>query len=584
MHIGSVALSGITLALSIGRFNAFQPSLVSAATPVRTITKRSSLAFISKSQKKKPSSVELKMSTVSPSDEKTALKFEDISSSYKELVEKAKFIKQLDRASAVLDYDRMVSMPSSEAAAASRGAQLAALAAVIHEKATDKSIPELIAKAEKDLEDQKESEFKDEKRFLELTKISFQKNERIPAELQARKASLSSSAYSTWVKAREASDFSIFAPVLKDCFETAKEVANCHRGEDSETALYTQMLDEFEMGMEAERIDAIFSEIQDALVPLISKVLESSTPPSTLPLKGTFDIEKQKAVNKEIVTTMGFDIEHGRIDESVHPFTSAFGPSDVRITSRFSSDEWYQGLAATLHEGGHAMYEQNMGDSGLDIDSFLTMGAHESQSLFWERHVGMSPQFCSWAQPKLANALSDDGSFHSADEIYGAINAVAPSEIRVEADELTYPLHVILRYNIERDVVEGKLDVEEIPNRWNDMMKAMLNVEITDDSKGCLQDVHWAMLAIGYFPTYLIGSATAAQLAHYCVKDLPSFRQDIEIGDFSHIKAWVVDKVHRHGRRYESLDAMLEDQVGEKLNPKYFISYLKEKYSALYNV
>lgn len=525
------------------------------------------------------------MSTASRSEATTAPKLEDVSSSYKELTKKLKVITQLRRASAVLDYDRMVLMPSSDVAAAARGAQQSALAAVIHEKATCKSIPELIAKAEADIAKNEALELREELRILELTKKSFEKNERIPAELEEKRAALTSSAYTAWVKSRSASDFSSFAPVLKDCFETAKEMATCHRGEDTSIPLYTQMLDEFEMGMSASRIDDIFSEIENALIPLIAKVLQSETPPSKDALSGTFDIEKQKAVNKDIITTMGFDIEHGRIDESVHPFTMSFGSSDVRITSRFSTEEWYQGLAATIHEGGHAMYEQNVGDSCLDIDSYLSMGAHESQSLFWERHIGMSREFCKWASSKLADALTEDGGeFYSPDEIYGAINSVSPSEIRVEADELTYPLHVILRYNIERDVVEGKLEVEDIPTRWNEMMKSMLNVDITDDAKGCLQDVHWPSLAIAYFPTYLIGSATAAQLAFYCEKDVPSFRNDIEHGDFSKIKSWLTEKVHKHGRRYESLDAMLEDQLGEKLNPKYFIEYLTSKYSDLYGV
>jgi len=321
---------------------------------------------------------------------------------------------------------------------------------------------------------------------------------------------------------------------------------------------------------------------------LIAKVLKSETKPSKDALRGSFDIERQKNVNKEIISAMGFDIEKGRIDESVHPFSISLSPNDVRITSRYSSDEWYQGLAATIHEAGHAMYEQNLNDSGLEIDSALSMGAHESQSLFWERHIGMSLEFCKWTSAKLATALSgesEESKFqYSAEEIYGAINAVSPSEIRVEADELTYPLHVILRYNIEKDVVEGNLDVSDIPQRWNEAMKTMLNVDITDDAKGSLQDMHWASLAIGYFPTYLIGSATAAQLAYYCEKDLPTFRNDIESGEFDKIKDWLVKKVHIHGKRYPSLDAMLEDQLGEKLNPKYFLDYLTKKYTDLYKV
>lgn len=444
-------------------------------------------------------SSKLQMSTTA--DAKT---LQEKSPAYKELCEKLESITQLKRVSAVLDYDRMVLMPTSEDAAAARGAQQAVLASIIHEKSTDAKIGSLIQSALNDIEASSEEEHKEELRILALTKKSFEKNIKIPAELEAKRAKLQSAAYTAWVKARTASDFSLFESTLKECFDTAKEVAECTRANES-VPLYTQMLDEFECGMEASRIDDIFSEIETALVPLIKKVLSSSSPPSTDVLNGEFPIDVQKKINEEIVTQMGFDLEHGRVDESVHPFTMSFGPSDVRITSRYSTSEWYQGLAASIHEAGHAMYEQNVKDSGLEIDSYLSMGTHESQSLFWERHIGMSKEFCKVIADKM-NASMPNAQHMTCENIYGAINSVSKSEIRVEADELTYPLHVILRYNIERDVVEGKLDVKDIPTKWNELMKTMLDVEIEDDAKGCLQDVHWSGLAIGYFPTYLLGA------------------------------------------------------------------------------
>ena len=198
-------------------------------------------------------------------------------------------------------------------------------------------------------------------------------------------------------------------------------------------------------------------------------------------------------------------------------------------------------------------------------------------------NVGLSEEFCKWITPSLKEAFGDDYKY-TAKEVYGAMNSVEASPIRVEADELTYPLHVILRYNIERDVIEGKMGVEDIPKRWNEEMKKMLNVDIDNDALGCLQDVHWSGLAIGYFPTYLIGSATAAQLAYYCKKENPNMYKEIEEGKFDNIKAWLNEKVHKHGKRYESLDSLLLDQVGEPLNPQYFIDYLSEKYTALYNL
>ena len=397
---------------------------------------------------------------------------------------------------------------------------------------------------------------------------------------------------SIYVKARENNDFHSFAPFLKDCFDTAAEIASLQRGEENKDtiSLYSQMLDEFEMGMPAERIDTLFDEVQSALVPFIAKIRASENQPSLAPLSGRkFNIDAQKEACRTIVNAIGFDEGHGRIDVSVHPFTMSLSSgADVRITSRFTDDEWYQGLMGTIHEGGHAMYEQNLQDSDLTVDTALSMGVHESQSLFWERHVGKSKEFYQWAQPILKKAFEKDGQDefpYSAEELYAAVNAVDFNNlIRVEADELTYPLHVILRYNIERDVVSGDLDINDIPKRWNADMKKFLDIDVPDDTRGCLQDIHWSFLAIGYFPTYLIGALMAAQLAHYCKQDIPDMNAKIQRGEFEEIRKWLTSKVHVHGKRYKSLDDMLVGQVGERLNTNYFIDNLTMKYTLLYKV
>eukprot|EP00591_Stephanopyxis_turris_P003736 CAMPEP_0195524868 /NCGR_PEP_ID=MMETSP0794_2-20130614/24961_1 /TAXON_ID=515487 /ORGANISM="Stephanopyxis turris, Strain CCMP 815" /LENGTH=531 /DNA_ID=CAMNT_0040655187 /DNA_START=182 /DNA_END=1777 /DNA_ORIENTATION=- len=528
------------------------------------------------------------MSTVTATEDGTATptstKLEDHSEAYKELISKLQLITQLDRASAVLSYDQLVFMPQTEQTSSERGAQMSALASVQHEKKTDPEVLKLILEAKEDLKAASASsfcDFSDEARLLELEKKSFLENERIPQELAARSAALSTSAYGAWAKARQASDFSAFEPLLSDCFNTAKEVAEAKRGDAKDISLYTQMLDKFETGMAKSRIDDVFARIQTALVPLIARVSSSPSAPSTNPLKGTFPIDRQKELSEKIVKAIGFDDALGRIDVSVHPFTSSFSPSDVRITSRFSDSEWYQGLAGTVHEGGHAIYEQNLkGGSALNIDAALSMGTHESQSLFWERHVGLSKPFWKWATPMLNETF--EGFDYSDRDVYEAVNALTRSLIRVESDELTYPLHVILRYNIENDVIEGNLAVKDIPTRWNDDMKKLLDLDVPSDDKGCLQDVHWSHLAFGYFPTYLIGSATAAQLSHYCHLDIPDMDDKIERGEFAEIKAWLTKKVHRHGKRYKSLDELLKNELGEELNPEYFIRYLTEKYTELY--
>lgn len=493
-----------------------------------------------------------------------------------QLITKLEGITHLSRASAVLSYDQQVFMPTS--ASAERGAQLAALATVLHQQKTDPSLLELMNQI-----DTSNNLDPHQRRLLELEQKSFVENARVPAELAAHAAELSSKAYQEWVEARQAKDFSKFQTTLEECFEVSKKVAAAKKG-DSEN-LYDFMLDEFEMGMTKQRIDDIFAQVAETLVPLIEKVLVAKDQgPSTEALHGEFDIQQQQDLSEKLVKSIGFDAEQGRIDVSVHPFTSSMSPSDVRITSRFRTDEWYQGLAGSLHEGGHAIYEQGLPKSALSVDTALSMGTHESQSLFWERHVGLSRAFWKYATPVAQESLPKLSKY-SAEELYGAINAVSgESLIRVEADELSYPLHVILRYNIEKDVIGGKLQVADIPERWNADMKRYLKVDVPSDDKGCLQDVHWAYMAFGYFPTYLIGAIASAQLFHYCAKDIPNIDEQMERGEFNEIKEWLSKKVHQHGRRYTSLDALLEDQIGEPLNPEYFLEYLTAKYSDLYKL
>jgi carboxypeptidase Taq len=276
-----------------------------------------------------------------------AEKVETTSKAYVDLVSKLKTITNLQRAKAVLEYDQLVFMPSADATSADRGAQLAALAGLIHEKSTDQSIIDLIEQAEKDYQGE---HYPDESRLLEIEKKSFLENQRVPASLAAKSAELSSKAYSAWVKSKTNNDFASFAPILADCFATAKEIATAKRG-DTDIPVFNQMLDQFESGMSKERMDEIFGEVQASLVPLISKVLASPDAPSTKSLEGSFPIKKQKELSQKIVQAMGFNKDFGRIDVSVHPMTMAVSPSDVRITSRFREDEWYQGLAGTIHEG-----------------------------------------------------------------------------------------------------------------------------------------------------------------------------------------------------------------------------------------
>lgn len=510
-------------------------------------------------------------------------KLEDVSDAYQTLLKKLDTIAQLGRCRSVVGYDQQVFMPQNGDTARERGAQMAALSGVIHKMKTDPGLLELIARAEADARGRGDgAAFAEEARLLEIEKKDFLNNARVPAALAERAAAHQAKAQQSWQAARAASDFPAFRSDLEESFDIAMETARCKMDADGGISLYSQMLDEFESGMTKERIDDIFGEIRGALVPLLAKVLESPHVPRKDCLTGAFPVDKSAEISRKLVSAIGYNADLGRIDVSTHPFTSSSSTKDVRITSRFTEGEWREGVIATLHEGGHAIYEQNCPASPYKIDGFLSMGTHESQSLFWERHVALSKAFWRYATPLMKETFENFD--YSAEDVYGAVNAVAPSFIRVEADELTYPLHVILRYQIEADVVAGDLEVKDIPARWNKDMEEMIGISVEEDAKGCLQDVHWSMGAVGYFPTYLIGSATAAQLEHFCRRDVPNFDDLVEQGDFAPLRRWLTEKVHRHGSRYRSLDDMLEDQLGEKLNPKYFIEYLTRKYFDLYEI
>ncbi|KAG8467148.1 hypothetical protein KFE25_000464 [Diacronema lutheri] len=464
------------------------------------------------------------------------------SSVFEELSHKLRAITHLNRVSALADWDQL--------------------------RSTEAALGALIARAEAEI-----FESERDQAVVREARKSYDRLIKIPAALAEKKAKLAASAYAAWAKARAQDDFAAFAPLLAECFAVAAEVAEATREDEAE--LYDVALKEYEL------CEELFDEVQRALKPLIARVLASPHQPSanTLAPGAGVGVGAQLALNEQIVRDLGF--AHGRIDMSVHPFTTSFSPADVRITSRFSEGEWYQGLAGSVHEAGHAMYESALGTSALPVDAALSMGVHESQSLFWERHVGLSRAFWTYVGSKVRECLHVSGT---DDELYSATNRVTPSLIRVEADELTYPMHVIMRFELERALLRGEMDVDALPGAWRARMRELLQVDVPDDRRGCLQDVHWSSLAIGYFPTYLLGALMAAQLAHHMRADMPDLDAKIAAGEFGPIRAWLNERVHRHGSVPRSMDDLLERALGEPLKTKYFIAYLTDKYTELYRL
>ena len=413
----------------------------------------------------------------------------------------------------------------------------------------------------------------------------------IPADVAKERALLESRAYAAWCAARAADDFALFEPELTNVFAMARRVALLI--EPATRTPYDVLLDEYEPGMTAARLEPIFAALEAAIVPLLALVRAKGTPPPRHPAApAPYPKPAQAALCDAVVKALGFDTDAGRLDVSPHPFTGGTGPSDVRMTTRFKEgatlDDLAEGITGATHECGHALYEQGLPrrQAGLPVGRALSLGAHESQSLFWERCVGLSPAFSAWLAPQIAAAFPDAPAPSPA-QLYASFNELkTPSYIRVEADELHYPLHIILRFRLERAVVEGRLAVADLPAAWDDAAEKMLGARPPSPAKGVLQDMHWSSV-VGYFPTYVLGALAASQLFDTVVGALggeDAVNADIEAGRFGRLKAWLNDNVHARGARDTSLDEWLTAITGRPLDAAPLITHLARKVVAVYQL
>jgi carboxypeptidase Taq len=387
-----------------------------------------------------------------------------------------------------------------------------------------------------------------------------------------------SQGYEVWLAAREANDFAPFEPALRRNIELARRYAACF---DEAEHPYDPLLDRYEPGTTTAQVRTLFAALRDGLVPLLAEIAQQPAPP---PLTGGFPVAAQREVGLQIIQAMGFDERAWRLDDAIHPFAASPSSHDVRVTSRFE-DESLTGLFALMHEVGHGLYE-----SGIDpalarttLDSGVSLGVHESQSRLWENLVGRSEPFWTRWLPRLAEAMPQTLGAVELGDFLRAINVVAPTLIRVEADELTYSLHVILRFELELALIEGTLDPADLPAAWADKMREMLGIEVPDDLRGVLQDIHWSEGIIGYFPTYAIGNVLAAQLWRVAREDMPALDDDLRAGEYANLRAWLVEKVHRHGRRLAPPE-LIEQAVGGPLDPAPMLEHLTAKYRALYRL
>lgn len=412
---------------------------------------------------------------------------------------------------------------------------------------------------------------------VECLREENEKLKKIPAEEYREFSELTVKAQGIWVEAREKNDFNIFKGTLEKIFEYSKKFAKYRNVNEKP---YNVFLDDYEKGMTIEKLDNFFLNLKSEIVPLLQKIKEKKV--NFIP-KNKVSIENQKKLSKYIAEYIGFDFERGVISESAHPFTLTVSPDDVRLTSRYFEDMPFSSVFSAIHEGGHGIYEQGIGSELKEtvLAEGTSTSIHESQSRFYENMIGRSKEFWFGICP-VANKYYEFIKKENLDELYKEINIVTPSLIRVEADELTYSLHIMVRYEIEKGLFNGEYTVENLPKIWNEKMKEYLGVEPVNDSEGVLQDVHWSCGLIGYFPSYALGNAYSAQIYMAMRKDL-DIEQLLLNGKISKITEWLHNKIHKYGKS-KTPQELIKQISGEDLNSKYYIDYLKEKYSKIYEL
>ena len=494
-----------------------------------------------------------------------------VDDAYAELVARLRRVRMLESVGELLGWDEQVNLPPHSAD--QRAEQQAAVAETMHAAASEARIGELLALCE-DAGGMPE----DRRAVLREARRDFDRVTKLPAEFVREKAMQGSRGYHAWAKARKEDDFASYAAVLEKNLELAKREAAYLGWSGRE---YDYAIDKSDPGMDAATIARLFGELKEGLVPLVREISEAARARPPVALRG-FPVETQRKFLREVVERLGFDFGRGRIDVSLHPFCSGTG-ADVRMTTRFKEDEPLDSLFGAIHEAGHGMYEQGLSpmDYGTALGVHAGMGVHESQSRLWENQVGRSRGFWRFFEPWFRELFAEQTKGMASEDLYRAINAVEPTLIRVEADEVTYNLHIVLRFEIERKLFAGELAVRDLPAAWRAASKELLGLEPPDDRTGVLQDVHWSDGAFGYFPSYCLGNMMAAQLWYRVLGLRPKLEEDFARGDFSWLLAWLRKEVHAAGRRWP-ITELVRRVTGEELSPKYLLRYLRERYGGLY--
>jgi carboxypeptidase Taq len=521
---------------------------------------------------------------------------------YDELIRRSRELTTLASCSSVLGWDEQTYMPRG--GAAHRGSQMALLAGLHHERATDPRIGDLLATVEGSslIGDPVSAETAN---VRELRR-GYARRTRLPRALVEELARTTSMAQSEWVAARAASEFGRFRPWLEQIIQLKREEAACladSRSTDGVTesagSIYDPLLDDYEPGAKSAELAILFGALQRELAPLVAMIGEAVARKSQLSkdigpgtphgggaiLQRCYPRDRQQVFGEAVAAAVGFDFRRGRLDVAAHPFCSGIGPGDCRITTRFDEHEFGDAFFGILHEVGHGLYEQGLEETryGTPMGEAVSLGVHESQSRLWENLVGRRRSFWAYWLPMARRIFHDTLADVTLDQFHAAVNHVGPSLIRVRADEATYNLHIIIRFELERDLLSGALPVGDLPGAWNQKYRETLGVTPGNDATGCLQDIHWSAGLIGYFPTYTLGNVYAAQLYGAAQAELDGLDDAFARGEFHGLLGWLREKIHSQGQRYRSAH-LIERVTGSRPDHRPLIDGLRRKYSELYGI
>jgi carboxypeptidase Taq len=481
-------------------------------------------------------------------------------------------IVDLERAEYVLRWDMEVWMPPR--GESSRSIQLATLAAVIHERWTDDRIGELLDELAPHAASLPADH--DDACLLRMTRRLWEQKRRVPAALASEIAKVKVEAYQAWVKAREDDDFPLFEPWLERTIDLRREWVECFAPYDDP---YDVVLDEWEEGVRTEEVREVFAALQSELTALVAEH-ERTGGNDDLP-PGPYSIDVQDALSRELVERFGVTWDAFRLDRTVHPFEITFGSEDIRLTTRYSEDDVHS-LFTAMHEGGHGLYEYGVADA-LDrtpLATQISSALHESQSRLWENVVGRSLPFWRWFYPRLQDAFPAQFGSISLDRFHRIVNRSKRSFIRVDADETSYGLHIVLRFELEQGLFSGRLAVKDLPDAWNTRFRELLGLDVPSDRFGVLQDSHWAVNLFGYFPTYLLGSVLSVQIWEKALAAIPDLEEQIERGEFDELHGWLRENLYALGAKFTP-EETIRRVVGGPIDPEPYLRYLRGKLAAL---